>query len=274
MDYYSVLGVGRDASPDDIKKAYRRLASKHHPDKGGDNAKFQEIQAAYETLSNPQKRQQYDNPQPHGFHFDIHTDNMEGMFGDIFRQFGFNPFHPGGRQQPQRNRDIRTDIIITLEETLADQKKIISIKNGQNERETMDVTIPRGITNGTTIKYPGLGDQSMQNVPRGDLYVNVHVRDHAEFQPHGLDLIKLIEVNSFDAILGCDQEITSLSGKVFNVKIPAGCQPGTKLKIPGEGLYAFRNDVRGNLYLLIQVRTPTNLNEHQVQLIRSARDWQ
>lgn len=274
MDYYSVLGVSRDASPDDIKKAYRRLASKHHPDKGGDNAKFQEIQVAYDTLSNPQKRQQYDNPQAQGFRFNVNTGNMDDVFGEMFRQFGFNPFHPGGRQPPQRNRDTRIDIQITLEETLTDQTKIIAVKNAQGERETIDVNIPRGISSGTTIKYPGLGDNSIAGLPRGDLYATIHVGPAPGFHAQGLDLYKEINVDVFDAILGTDVEVKTLDGKTFNVKIPAGTQPGTKLKIPGEGLYAFRNDIRGHLFLIIAVKVPTGLSEHQLLLIRSAKEWQ
>lgn len=274
MDYYSVLGVNRDATSDEIKKAYRRLASKHHPDKGGDNAKFQEIQAAYDTLSNPQKRQQYDNPHPQGFHFDIHTGNMDGMFGDIFRQFGFNPFHPGGRQQPQKNRDTRVDVILELHETLSDLTKIVSVKTASGNRENIDILISRGITSGTTIKYPGLGDNTQTDLPRGDLYVTVHIKVNPEYQINGLDLIKTVEIDSFDAMLGCEQEIKTLDNKTFAVKIPESCQSGLKLKIPGEGLYAFRNDIRGHLFLNIVVRTPTNLNEHQKQLIRSAKEWQ
>lgn len=274
MDYYSTLGVSRDASPDEIKKAYRKLASKHHPDKGGDNATFQNIQVAYDTLSNPQKRQAYDNPQPQGFRFDVNSGNMEDVFGDIFRQFGFNPFHQGGQAQPQRNRDIRTNLVISLEETLDDQKKIVNILTASNNRETVEITIPRGVTHGSTIKYPGIGDHSQKNLPRGDVYVNIHIKDHAEFQPHGLDLFKVVNINSFDAILGCEREVSTLGGRVFNVKIPAGCQPNTKLKIPGEGLYAFRNDIRGNLFLVVQISTPTDLTEHQIQLVRSASEWQ
>lgn len=274
MDYYSVLGVQRDATPDDIKRAYRKLASKHHPDKGGDNATFQNIQVAYDTLSDPQRRQQYDNPHTQGFHFDVNTGNMDHMFRDIFQQFGFNPFHPGGRQQQQRNRDTKISILISLGDTLLDQTKIVAINNSQGGRETVDINIPRGVTTGTTIKYAGLGDHSQSNLPRGDLYATIHVEPHAEFQVNGLDLFKGVSIDAFDAMLGCEQEISTLDNRKFNIKIPQGCQPNTKLKIPGEGLYAFRNDIRGHLYLVVNIKTPTNLSEHQLLLIRSAKEWQ
>lgn len=273
MDYYSVLGVSRDAPPADIKKAYRRLASKHHPDKGGDKAKFQEIQVAYDTLIDPQKRQQYDNPHTQGFHFNVNTGNMDDVFGDMFRHFGFNPFHPGNRQQPQKNRDIRVNVVIDLRETLSDQTKLVSVRQGAGNRDTIDINIPRGITSGTTIKYAGLGDDSNSSLPRGDLYATIHVKVSPDFQVSGLDLIKSVEIDSFDAMLGCEREVTTLDNRVLNVKIPAECQPGTKLKISGEGLYAFRNDIRGHLFINILIKTPTNLTEHQKQLIRSAQEW-
>lgn len=272
MDYYSVLGVSRDASPEDIKRAYRRLASKHHPDKGGEDAKFQEIQKAYEVLSDPQKRQQHDNPNQ--FHFDVNSGNMDDVFGQMFRHFGFNPFHPGGRAQPQRNRDTRVELILNLEETLADQTKVISVRNANGDRDNIDISIPRGITSGTTIKYPNLGDNSNADLPRGDLYITVHVKVNPEYAVNGLDLIQNLTIDSFDAILGCEREVETLDHKRFMVKIPAGCQHSTKLKITGQGLYAFRNDIRGNLFINLNIKTPTNLTEHQLQLIRSAQEWQ
>lgn len=272
MDYYSVLGVNRDATPDDIKKAYRRLASKHHPDKGGEDAKFQEIQKAYEVLSDPQKRQQHDNPNQ--FHFDVNSDNMEDVFGQLFRHFGFNPFHPGAQPQPQRNRDVRIEIVIDLVDTLADQTKLVNIGTASGHSETVEVKIPRGITPGTTIKFAGLGDNRNSALPRGDLYATVQIRSNPNFQINGLDLHKSVNINSFDAILGCEREIETLDQKTLMVKIPAGCQPGTKLKVSGEGLYGFRVDIRGHLFINVAVKTPSNLTEHQLQLIRSAKEWQ
>lgn len=274
MDYYSVLGVSRDASPEDIKRAYRRLASKHHPDKGGEDAKFQEIQKAYEVLSDPQQRQQHDNPNQ--FHFDVNSSNMEDIFGQMFSQFGFNPFHPGARQtrQAQRNCDIRIDVIIDLAETLAEQTKLVNVTTSTGHSEMVEVKIPRGITPGTAIKFPGLGDNRDAALPRGDLYATIQIRATPNFQNSGLDLHQVLTIDSFDAILGCKREVETLDGKKLMVKIPAGCQSGTKLKISGEGLYGFRNDIRGHLYINILIKTPTNLTEHQLQLIRSAKEWQ
>ena len=276
MDYYEILGLSRDAGPDEIKKAYRRLASKHHPDKGGSTQKFQEIQVAYDTLSNPEKRALYDNPQPqagpNGFRFSFDGNNPN--LDEIFRQFGFgpDPFSPFRQQQVRRNKDIRIEFPIELKETLEEQNKTINIKLQNGNNQTVDITIPRGVTSGVIIKYPGLGDNMFNNLPRGDLLVHVLVREDPRFYPAGLDLVTDLTLDSFQAMLGCKQIVTGLDGKLFSVQIPEGCQFGTKLKINGEGLYAFQQDVKGNLYVRTIIQTPTNLSEDQKLLLKSIQD--
>jgi len=272
MDYYQALNVDKTASQEDIKKAYRRLASKHHPDKGGDTKKFQEIQTAYDVLSDPAKRQQYDNGGAQQFNFN------PGNFGghdinDIFRQFGF---HFGGGPDPfagfrnqRKNKDLRIEITLNLAETLNDQTKILNIKTTTGTNENVNLTIPRGVTQGASIKYSGLGDNMFTNLPRGDLYIHFNIRNDPNFIVQGLDLIKQLTIDCFDAILGCRQEITGLDGKVFAVQVPAGCQQGMKLKIPGEGLYGFQKDIKGNLYILMNISIPTNLNTEDLELVRT-----
>ena len=172
---YETLGVPKGASEDEIKKAYRRLASANHPDKGGDTGKFQEIQSAYETLADPQKRQQHDNPNPFGgqpghggFEFHFGGGGPEDIFQQFFNQgFGGNPFQR--QQQPRRNKDLRININVTLAETLTEQRKSVSVMTTKSERFTVDVNIPRGVNNGTTIKYSGLGDNMFETLTRGDL---------------------------------------------------------------------------------------------------------
>lgn len=132
MNPYEVLGVAPSATPEEIKKAYRKLAAVHHPDRGGDTAKFQELQSAYDILSNPDKRAAHDNPQPQGFHFDFGRAHPD--INEIFSQFGFNPFGQGRPQPQRRNKDIRAEINIGLQETLSSQQKTLSIKTADGAR--------------------------------------------------------------------------------------------------------------------------------------------
>jgi curved DNA-binding protein len=270
MSHYETLGIPKTSSPEEIKQAYRKAASKNHPDKGGDTVKFQQVEEAYRILSDPQKRSEYDNPlqqmEPNHFHFDFGGGNLH----DIFSQFGFGPGSPFGRPpQPRRNSDVRTSINLGLRETLIDSLKTLSIKNATNERQNVDIRIPRGITSGTTIKYPGLGDSMFPNLPNGDLLVTVNVLQHPSYQAHGLDLTTNLTIDCFQAILGSEQTVVGLDGKTFLIKTPAGCQPNLKLKISGEGLWGFQNDIKGHLFVKVNVTIPTNLTEDQKNLIQA-----
>lgn len=272
MDHYQTLGVARNASEEDIKKAYRKLASKNHPDKGGDTKKFQEIQAAYDVLSDAAKRAAYDNPQQHHPNFNF-GGGAPGNLDEVFRQFGFHfgggdPFAGFRQQQARKNKDLRIEITIQLNETLYEQTKNLNIKTVNGHLDNVNITIPRGVNQGTVIKYPGLGDNMFQNLPRGDLYIGINIHPNNDFIVYGLDLIKNLTVDCFNAILGCRENIKGLDGKLFSVLIPAGCQHGTKLKIPGEGLYGFQQDIKGNLYIQVNVSIPTNLNQDQLDLVK------
>jgi curved DNA-binding protein len=272
MNYYEVLGVAQTATPDEIKRAYRKLASQHHPDKGGDTAKFQQIEEAYRVLSDPQKRAEFDNPvqQMGPGHFNFNFNGNDVNINDIFSQFGFDPFGRGHPfQQPRRNKDVRANLVLRLHETLEDQLKTLNIRTPEGNQKNVDVRIPRGITSGTTIKYPSLGDTMFANLPPGDLLLAVHIEPNPNFQTSGLDIITSLTIDCFQAILGSEQTVYGLDGKQFVIQTPQGCQPGTKLKIAGEGLWEFQKDVKGSLFVNISVSIPKNLTEEQKQLIQT-----
>jgi len=265
VNYYELLGISKSASPDEIKKAYRKLASLHHPDKGGDTGKFQEIQTAYDTLGNPEKKQLYDTPQYQHFNFNVGPDNLNDVFGSFFRG-GANPFQHA-RQQPRRNRNVQAALQVGLQETLADCRKTLNIQTADGQNRSVDITVPKGITPGSTIRYPGLGDRLFGNLPPGDLLLTIEIIRNPNFEVHGLDLITSLTLDCFDAIIGSDQQVVGLDGKVFVIRTPVGCQPGTKLKIPGEGLWQFQNDVKGSLFARVSVTIPKNLNEEQIKFV-------
>jgi curved DNA-binding protein len=277
-DYYSILGVAQDTSAEDIKKAYRRLAAKHHPDRGGDTATFQEIQQAYDTLSDPARRQQYDlqksgqgNP---NMQFHWHGNGpMPGNIDDIFRQFGFaggfgDPFAAFRQQQQRRNKDLRIKIILPLEETFTDQSKTISIQTDRGQRETVEVKIPRGVNNETTIKYPGLGGDMFESIPRGDLYVHFELRISPDYKVDGIDLLTSVKLNCLLAVVGTKVELKTVDGRQFSLSIPPGTQPNTRFRIAQQGLYQINSDNRGDLYVDLVLTVPL-LDEAEREIIRN-----
>ena len=264
MDYYNTLGISKSASEADIKTAYRKMAMKHHPDRGGDEKKFKEVTEAYETLSDPQKKQMFDmgvdpNAQhtsyrqgsPFEFHFNT------GNFEDVFSNFGF-----GGRPV-RKNKTLNVNIEVTLEDILKGRviDAEIGIPNGN--KRLVNIEVPPGIENGQQIRYRGMGEHTLKDAPPGDLIVNVFVKEHPIFQRQGDMLMIKKFISPWDAMLGSDITIETIDKKTLTIGIPAGTQPDTVLSCRGEGLTNMRTKVRGNLLIKIQIEIPKNLNSEQ-----------
>ena len=274
QDLYQILGVNKNATEEEIKQAYRKLAMKHHPDRGGDEKQFQEIKNAYEVLSDPVRKQQHDNPGPfhhhHGNHEHSHFEFHFGGGGpqDIFAQFfnqgfGAHPF----QRQPRKNKDLRVRLGVDLASTLQSQEKTISVQTTKGDRFTVDVSIPRGIDDGTTIKFSQLGDNFFDTLTRGDLYVIISVNPDPRYEIAGNNLITQVEIDSLQAMLGLETQVTGIDGRVFAIRIPQGCQYGTRLGLQGQGLYQLNSHIRGDLIVDIKIKTPV-LNEKQLELLR------
>jgi len=273
-DYYSTLGISKSANADEIKKAYRRMANQHHPDKGGDTEKFKEIEEAYRTLSDPQKKAEYDNPQPQfgggpgGFHF--HTGNMPGGFEDIFAHFGGSPFGDifGRGRQPQRNRTLNIQTTITLEEAFHGKDLLATLGLPSGREQTIEVKIPAGIHDGTTLRLSGLGDDSITGIPRGDLHLTVSIQPHRIFQRQGDDLIRSVDINCIDAMLGRKISITTLDNKTLEVSVNPGTQPGQTLSVAGYGMPKMADPrFKGRLLVNVNVTIPQNLTAAQKTLL-------
>ncbi|MDW7771908.1 MAG: DnaJ C-terminal domain-containing protein [Desulfobulbaceae bacterium] len=302
MDYYEVLGVSKSATAAEIKKAYRRLALKYHPDKNnGDKdaeAKFKQISEAYAVLSDDGKRRQYDMYGSNGFHQRFSQEDIFRGFdlNSILRQFGFgtssygsgasfrtspgaNPFESifsnvsgtgcqggGCKPQPVKGQDLSYELSISLEEVLHGAEKTISLRrNGTNENVT--VKIPKGIESCKRLRLNGKGAPSNSGGPPGDLYLKVNIAPHPDFTREGDDLILEKRIPFSNACLGTEIEITSLDGKRFKVKVPAGVQQESKLRIKGYGLPSGPIGERGDLYVKIAVKIPQNLSPEQQGVI-------
>ncbi len=266
-DYYNILGVSKSASQDEIKKAYRKLASKHHPDKGGDTAKFQEIQTAYETLSNPQKRADYDNPPQPQFRFN--TGNMGG-FEDIFSQFGFGPM---GRQQQvrRRNQSITIQVRMTLREVYEGKDVIGSIRLPSGREQALQIKIPKGVQQGDQIKYQGLGDDSIAGLPKGDLIAQIIEIPDAVFKRNGDDLYIEKTISAFDAMIGTVLLVDTIADSKLEISVPAGIQSGQMIICRGHGLPQSQRTGRGSMYVKINVKTPNITEEGDKFIIEKLR---
>jgi curved DNA-binding protein len=261
MDHYSTLGVPRNASQEDIKKAYRSLAMKHHPDRGGDTNKFKEIEEAYRVLGDPNSKAEYDQPKQQSRHmgggFDV-PPGFEGFFG----QFGGN-FSDLFRPQRPRNRDLNFHTRISLEDAFYGRELMVNFYKANGQEKILNVKIPAGIQNGMTLRLSGVGDDSMPHVPTGDVLVTIEIFPHPEFTRQGDDLIKDITIDCIDAMLGKEIEISTIDGKNLTGNIPPGTQPESILNISGHGMPNINNPAsRGRLLLQIKMTVP-NLNTSQ-----------
>lgn len=242
-DHYQVLGIPKTATPDEIKRAYRTMASKHHPDKGGTNERFQEIQAAYAVLGDPQKRAAYDNPQPqHNFGF-----NFNGFdFADIFAAATGQPF--GQRGNAGRPEQLyRTTMWVTLEQIAHGDEVPVHLKVKGQDR-IAKIKIPKGLDNGTRIRYNDVIEDAA-------LVVDFKMYQHQRFQRDGLNLVTSSRVSVFDLLLGTRIQVETLTGETLEVTVPAATQPNQMMKLRGKGLQ--NAQATGDLYVRFEVYVPT-----------------
>jgi curved DNA-binding protein len=271
-DYYATMGVDPDADADTIKKAYRRLARKYHPDVSDEpdaEARFKELGEAYEVLRDPEKREAYDQlrkgghrpgesfrPPPgwsnEGFEFrgaggGFHAEDLGG-FSDFFESL----FGGARRARPEarRGRDVRARIEIDLETAYAGGTRRISLAGGQGR--TLEVRIPPGVTEGTRIRLAGKGEPGPAGAPPGDLYLEVHLRPHRRFDVDERDVQLVLPIAPWEAALGADIQVPTLAGRV-SMKIPPGAGSGQRLRLRGRGL---PGSPPGDQYVTLKIVAP------------------
>ena len=268
MNYYDVLGLQVDCSPQDITKAYRNLAKEYHPDTGGNEQRFHEISEAYDVLKDPQKRAQFDFQNSKRIKI-----NKGGVFDDMFTVFGGAGFHPSKREyhRTKANKNLGITVECTLEETLSNQTKTVSIKHTDGSRHLVHLKFPRGIIDGSKIKYKELGDFKYSDLPAGDLTATIKIIPHKVFIRENDNLKMHLTINVWNAIIGTTVQIKTIENKILNLNIPPSTQYGTMLKIPNHGMYTKKGD-RGNLLVQVLVKIPENLSEQQLNICRKLRD--
>ena len=295
-DYYESLGVSRTASPDEIKKAFRKLAREFHPDVAKDKKKaeerFKEINEAYEVLSDPGNRKKYDELGAHWksgaefrpppgqggfnggqsfrggragaeeFHFGGtgFSDFFEQLFGGRMRGGGFSQrggFAP--EEMAERGADIEGDIMVTLEEAAHGSVRTVNVTHGER-RESHQVKIPPGIAEGQKLRLTGRGESGSGGGESGDLYLRVRFAKHPDFEVEGHNLLHELELAPWEAALGAEIAVPTLAGRV-NIKIPAGTASGQKLRVRGRGL-----GKEGDLFVVTKIVVPNKINDAQKKL--------
>ncbi len=285
IDYYKVLGVDKSATQEDIKKAYRKLARKYHPDLNPNDknakANFQQINEANEVLSDPEKRKKYDQygqDWQHAEHFEKERQSQEqatasygqgytgkefdGDFSDFFESlFGKATRSGANRQMKFRGQDYNAELHLNFTDAFKTHKQTLTV-NGKNIR----ITIPAGIENRQTIKIAGHGGQGINGGPNGDLYITFSISNHPKFKRLGNDLYTTVDLDLYTAVLGGEITFDTLNGKV-KLKVKPETQNGSKSKLKGKGFPVYKKEEQyGDLYITYSIVVPTNLTRKQKEL--------
>lgn len=296
-DYYKELGVSKNASQADIKKAYRKLAMKYHPDHAKDDKnaeeKFKKISEAYAVLSDPEKRKQYDTFGAEGFQQRFSQEDIfrNFDFGDIFKEFGFNvggrptgdggfrfsfggggsPFGGGfgGRRRqaaPVKGSDLVYELPLSLYEVANGTTKTVSFQH-KGQSENISVKIPKGMITGKKIRLSGKGEPSPYGGPAGDLYIKSVVSAHPDFSVDGHDLYVNRTIKLSQALLGTQLSVPTVDGNTLNLKVPPGTKHKTKMRLGGHGLPHMKSSLKGDLFVVIHVDMPRQLTAEQKKLV-------
>ncbi len=286
IDYYKVLGIDKHATEKDIKKAYRKLARKYHPDLNPNDVeaekRFKQINEANEVLSDPEKRKKYDQYGKDWEHADefekakragkqrgssrsyTYSGGAESDFSDFFESmFGSAGFGGGRRQVKFRGQDFNAELRLNLLDVKESHKRTLTV-NGKNIR----ITIPAGIEDGQTIKIKGYGGEGINAGPKGDLYITFTLKNNTQFKREGANLYTTVTLPMLTAIIGGEIIIDTLNGKV-KLKVQEGTQNGTQVKLKGKGFPKYKKEGEyGDLIVTYKVKIPTKLTEKQKDLFR------
>jgi len=247
---YQVLGVSPNASPEQIKKAFKQLAMKHHPDRGGDETEFKKINEAYAILSDPERKQQHDNP---GFNF-RHTPggNFHDVFDEFFRQ-----------QRQQRTSTVRLSLYIDLKIAAIGGSKLVSLQTS-NGPQAVEIDIPEGINDGDTVRYPQLLGHS-------DLQVTFRIHPDKTWQRQGNNLTRDVEIDFWDFILGTKIEVETIYNERIVLTIPHRTQPGTLMRIRGKGMRGKYAGQQGDMFVKLAAKLPQELPEELIDTLKRLR---
>lgn len=275
MTHYETLGIAKEATQDEIKQAYRKLAMMYHPDRNRDNKeaeeKFKAINEANEILSDESKRQAYDRGgQPFGqggFQgFGSMEDVINQMFGQHFNQHGFTVFRNGVVQ----NRDITLGLTISLEDAYEGKQIPVKFNVPSGRVVELLINVPSGVESGVKIRYQGQGDQANSSLPPGDLYVVIQINEHQTFHRTGTTLETKIKVDAITAMVGGKVKVACIDGTILDIPVPAGTQPFSKIRVSKRGmpLHPGLSDY-GDMLVITDIQIPANLTQGQLEILRT-----
>lgn len=284
LDYYKILGLSKSASEDDIKKAYRKLARKYHPDLNPNNVdaekRFKEINEANEVLGNPDNRRKYDAYGEHWQHADEfekskhqgpykghYQSDSKGYSEEDFSAFFRNMFtgshsRTGGRQVKFRGQDLNAELQLNLKDVYTSHKRTLTLNN-----KNIRITIPAGVENGQVIKIKGHGGKGINGGPNGDLYIQFSIINHSKFKRDKENLYTTVDLDLYTALLGGEVTMETFTGRV-KLNIKPGTQNGTKVKLKGKGFPKYKKEAQfGDLIITYHIKLPTNLSSREKELI-------